>query len=180
MAQRKDYIVSTSYRTYLTATILTMVIEQLCLIFDGIIMSHLMGPDAMSAINLMGPFGMIVGVHLAPGIAIDEDGVAGLEAGDREQFAFAPLFELGCLGSIGLVESHLASAFVAYRQFATLGLVRPVPGTVIHQGNQLAILGGVGKRLVLDGHGLFARQEENIAHARAAQPASAGRSGRKQ
>jgi len=61
MAQRRDYIVSTSFRTYLTATILTMVIEQLCLIFDGIIMSHLMGPDAMSAINLMGPFGMIVG-----------------------------------------------------------------------------------------------------------------------
>lgn len=43
MAQRKDYIVSTSFRTYLTATILTMVIEQLCLIFDGIIMSHLFG-----------------------------------------------------------------------------------------------------------------------------------------
>lgn len=60
MAQRQDYIVSKSFRTYLTATVLTLVIEQLCLISDSIIMSHLVGPEAMSAINLMGPFGMIV------------------------------------------------------------------------------------------------------------------------
>ena len=67
----------------------------------------------------------------------------------------------------GLVESYLASAFVGYRQSAALGPVRPFPGSVIHLSDQLAVLSGVGKRLVLDGHVLFARQEENVTYAHA-------------
>ena len=106
-------------------------------------------------------------IHLAAAVAIDEDGIACLKAGHRQQFPLAPLVELGGLGSIGLVEGHGVAALVVYRQLTIHGLIRPVPRAVVHHRDQFAVLGRLGEWLVLHGDRLLARQEVRVAHARA-------------
>lgn len=51
----EGYIVKHAFRHFLPAAILTGIIMQLRIITDGIIVSHLVGPDALSAINLYMP-----------------------------------------------------------------------------------------------------------------------------
>ena len=109
--ERKGYIVNKSFRSYLTATILTLVIGQVCLTTDGIIMSHLVSPDALSAINLMSPFNMIMAtVHAL--LAIGASVLAGKELGAqdvkkaRQIFSvsiFSGLIAIGCFALLCLV-----------------------------------------------------------------------------
>ena len=109
--ERKSYIVNKSFRSYLTATILTLVIGQVCLTTDGIIMSHLVSPDALSAINLMSPFNMIMAtVHAL--LAIGASVLAGKELGAqdvkkaRQIFSvsiFSGLIAFGCFALLCLV-----------------------------------------------------------------------------
>ena len=104
-------------------------------------------------------------VHLAAGVAIDVHRVAGL-SGHRQQFALAPLVELCNLGGVGLVEGHFL-ACTAYRQTVADKLIGIVPRAVGHRDGHVAALGGVGERLVLQGHGLVVAGEVHVAYARA-------------
>lgn len=52
---RNNYIVGRAFRNFLLASILTSIVQQLRVLADGIIVGHLMGPMALSAINLYLP-----------------------------------------------------------------------------------------------------------------------------
>ena len=58
--QRNAYLISKAIRKFLVASILTMAIIQVNVTVDGIIVSHLIGPDAMAAINLYTPVSLLI------------------------------------------------------------------------------------------------------------------------
>ncbi len=60
MAQRNAYLISRALKNFLIASILTLVVQQLTVTVDGIIVSHLVGVDAMSAITLYVPLNMAI------------------------------------------------------------------------------------------------------------------------
>ena len=106
-------------------------------------------------------------IHLAAAVAIDEDGIASLEARNRQQCPLAPLVELFVLCGVGLLEGHHFAALIAYLQLTINGLIRPLPRAVLHQGNQFAVLGSVGEWLMLHGNRFLASHEVRVAHTRA-------------
>ncbi len=53
--QRNNYIVTRAFRNFLLASILTSVVQQLRVLVDGVIVGHMIGPMALSAINLYLP-----------------------------------------------------------------------------------------------------------------------------
>jgi putative MATE family efflux protein len=57
---RNSYLITKAMRNYLFASILTMAVSQLNTTIDGIIVSHLVAPDALSAINLFTPISLLI------------------------------------------------------------------------------------------------------------------------
>lgn len=57
---RKPYLTNNALKYFLTASVLTMAINQLNTTADGIIVSHLVGPDALSAVTLYVPINLMV------------------------------------------------------------------------------------------------------------------------
>ena len=57
---RKPYLINKALRYFLTASVLTMAIGQLTTTIDGIIVSHMVSPDALSAITLYLPMNLII------------------------------------------------------------------------------------------------------------------------
>lgn len=55
MGKRNSYLINGAIKNYLAASVVTMVVQQLNVTIDGIIVSNLIGPDALSAINLFMP-----------------------------------------------------------------------------------------------------------------------------
>ena len=53
--ERNDYLVSSSMKKYLMAAIAAMLINNLNAMIDGILMGHLLGSSAFSAVNLCLP-----------------------------------------------------------------------------------------------------------------------------
>ena len=60
MEGRNAYLTTKAMKNFLIASVLTMAINQLNTTVDGIIVSHLVGPDAFSAITLYLPVNLIV------------------------------------------------------------------------------------------------------------------------
>lgn len=58
MGLRNTYMLSRAQRFFLVASVLTMVVQQFAVTADSIIVSHLIGADAMSAITLYMPLNM--------------------------------------------------------------------------------------------------------------------------
>lgn len=58
--KRTDYLVVQAMRQFLTASILTMIVQQLNVTIDGIIVSHYISPDALSAIHLYAPVALLI------------------------------------------------------------------------------------------------------------------------
>ena len=52
---RNDYLVSKALRTFMWASILTSAAQQLATLTDAVVVSNLIGPDAISAVNLVMP-----------------------------------------------------------------------------------------------------------------------------
>lgn len=114
MGFRKNYIISKSFRSYLLATLLTLVIGQVCLTTDGIIMSHLISPDALSAINLMSPFNMIMAtIHAL--LAIGASVLAGKELGAQNTRTARQIFSVSVYSGL-IVIGLLAVFFLAFQQ----------------------------------------------------------------
>ncbi len=57
---RNPYLISKAMRNFLWASILTMALAQLNTTVDGIIVSHLVAPDALSAVNLYMPISLLI------------------------------------------------------------------------------------------------------------------------
>ena len=53
---KNSYIIDKAFKTFLLASILTQLVQQLRILADGIIVSNKVGPSALSAINLYTPF----------------------------------------------------------------------------------------------------------------------------
>ena len=59
-SKRNSYLISKAMRNFLIASILTMAVQQLNIIVDGIIVSNFVDPDALSAINLYQPISLAI------------------------------------------------------------------------------------------------------------------------
>ena len=57
---RNPYLITKAMRNFLWASILTMALAQLNTTVDGIIVSHLVAPDALSAVNLYMPISLLI------------------------------------------------------------------------------------------------------------------------
>lgn len=113
MNQTKNYyLVGKAFRNFLSASVLTMVINQLTSTVDGIIVSHLVGPDAFSAITLYLPVNLIVtalGTLLGIGACI----IAAKAIGRRDKEAVSGILStaLGSLMVAGVCLGFVGFAF---------------------------------------------------------------------
>ena len=57
---RNPYLITKAMRNFLWASILTMALTQINTTVDGIIVSHLVAPDALSAVNLYMPISLLI------------------------------------------------------------------------------------------------------------------------
>jgi len=120
MISRHNYIVSKSFRSYLAATILTLVINQVCLTTDGILMAHLVAPDALSAINLMSPFNMIMAtVHAL--FAIGASMLAGKALGAQQKDEARRIFTVSIISGIAFIVLVVLLCF-AFLPYVVRGL----------------------------------------------------------
>jgi len=106
---RNAYLTTKAMKNFLIASVLTMAINQLNTTVDGIIVSHLVGPDALSAVTLYLPINLIVtalGTLLGIGATIiaakaigrrDKEAVSGILSTALVSLIFAGL----CLGIAG-------------------------------------------------------------------------------
>lgn len=63
--KRNGYLVSKALRTFMLASVLASLAQQLATMTDAIVVSNLIGPDAISAINVVAPI-----ITLYPTISI--------------------------------------------------------------------------------------------------------------
>ena len=59
MIRRNSFILSKALRNFLSASIMTSLAGQLATTTDAVIVSHMIGPDALSAINVVMPLTML-------------------------------------------------------------------------------------------------------------------------
>lgn len=59
MQQRNTFVISRALRNFLSASIMTSLAGQLAVTTDAVIVSHMIGPDAISAINVVMPLTML-------------------------------------------------------------------------------------------------------------------------
>lgn len=57
---RNPYLITKAMRNFLLASILTMALTQVNTTIDGIVVSHLVAPDALSAVNLYMPISLLI------------------------------------------------------------------------------------------------------------------------
>lgn len=81
---RNPYLITRAMRNFLLASILTMAVAQVNTTVDGIIVSHLVGPDALSAVNLYMPISLIV-TSLSTLFGVSATIVAARAIGERDR-----------------------------------------------------------------------------------------------
>lgn len=59
MQQRNTFVISRALRNFLSASIMTSLAGQLAVTTDAVIVSHMIGPDAISAVNVVMPLTML-------------------------------------------------------------------------------------------------------------------------
>ena len=117
---RNAYLITKAMKNFLIASVLTMAINQLNTSVDGIIVSHLVGPDALSAVTLYLPVNLIVtalGTLLGIGATIiaakaigrrDKEAVSGILS-----TALASLILAGiCLGIAGFAFADVITGWL--------------------------------------------------------------------
>lgn len=117
---RNAYLITKAMKNFLIASVLTMAINQLNTTVDGIIVSHLVGPDALSAVTLYLPVNLIVtalGTLLGIGATIiaakaigrrDKEAVSGILS-----TALASLILAGiCLGIAGFAFADVITGWL--------------------------------------------------------------------
>ena len=60
MKGRSNYLVGRAFRSFLFATVLTAAASQVGALIDGMMLSHFINPDAMSAINIVSPVNQVL------------------------------------------------------------------------------------------------------------------------
>ena len=93
---RKPYLISQAIKTYIFASILTMAIGQLNALVDSLLMGHLIGPEALSAIMLSFPvlnLATIAYILLSSGAAM----MAGKAIGARDYEKSSNIFSVSII-----------------------------------------------------------------------------------
>ena len=59
MISRNSHVISKALKNFLSASVMTSLAGQLAVTTDAVIVSHMVGPDALSAINIVMPLTML-------------------------------------------------------------------------------------------------------------------------
>lgn len=106
MQTRNSYLIHKVFKSYLIASILATVATTLGLVVDGIIVSHLMGPLGLSAVNLASPLSQFyVTFHLLVNTGIAMLTATAIGKGDIRQAERYFSFAITCDLALGLVFS---------------------------------------------------------------------------
>lgn len=115
----EGYIIKHAFRYFLPAAILTGIIMQLRIITDGIIVSHLVGPDALSAINLYMP--LEEGIYALISIIALGASFLGAEQMGRQNYKRAShYFTVSLAGSGILVAAVVALSLLFFQPLVSL------------------------------------------------------------
>lgn len=99
MFKKNSYLISKALSNFMMASILTAVAQQLATTVDAIVVSHLIGPDAISAVNLVMP---IVTLIICVGMLFGVGGsvVVARAIGRRDQEEADSVFSASMIASI--------------------------------------------------------------------------------
>ena len=108
---RNAYLITKAMKNFLIASVLTMAIGQLTTTIDGIIVSHLVSPDALSAITLFLPVNLVISAIITL-LGLGACIIATKAMGRRDKDAVS-----------GILSTALISVIVAGLCFAFVGFV---------------------------------------------------------
>ena len=108
---RNAYLITKEMKNFLIASVLTMAIGQLTTTIDGIIVSHLVSPDALSAITLFLPVNLVISAIITL-LGLGACIIATKAMGRRDKDAVS-----------GILSTALISVIVAGLCFAFVGFV---------------------------------------------------------
>lgn len=111
---RNHYLIDKALKNFLFASVLTMAITQLNTTADGIIVSHLIAPDALSAINLFTPVSLLI-TSFSTLFGISATIVAARALGERDKKRVEHLLSTALL-SVLFVGALIALAGWLFRQ----------------------------------------------------------------
>ncbi len=117
MERRNAYLISRALRHFLIASILTLVVQQLTVTVDGIIVSHLVGVDAMSAITLYVPLNMAI-MALTTFLGIGAAVIASQAMGRQDKEAVNGILSTAFL-SVLVIGASIGIAFWFAREWIT-------------------------------------------------------------
>lgn len=103
---RNPYLITRALRTFLWASVLAAVASQIATITDAIVVSNLIGPDAISAVNLVMPVVMVF-MCIAILFGIGSSIVAARAIGRRDNEAANGIF------TVGIILTFIVSVLVA-------------------------------------------------------------------
>lgn len=118
--ERNPYLIYKAMKKFLIASILTMAVAQVNTTIDGVIVSHLVGPSALSAVNLYAPIALVVS-SFSNLLGISSTIIAAKALGERDKLRVENLLSTG-LASV-LVFGILLAVGVWFFEDAISGLI---------------------------------------------------------
>lgn len=98
---RNSFLISKAFKTFLGAAVLTSLATQICCMSDAIIMSHVISPNAMSAINLCGPIAGLV-LSLVPLLCMGSSMRVAVAIGNQNKVEAKQIFTTTLVASMGI------------------------------------------------------------------------------
>lgn len=111
--QRNNYIVGRAFRNFLLASILTNIVQQLRVLMDGVIVGHLIGPMALSAISLYLPLEEI-NYALIMLFTVGAGFIAARRQSQRDHVGVSNQFSVALSSTLGMVVTVVALSFVFF------------------------------------------------------------------
>ena len=121
---RNPYLITKAMRNFLWASILTMALAQVNTTVDGIIVSHLVAPDALSAVNLYMPISLLI-TSFSTLFGISATIVAARALGERDKMHVEHLLSTAVLSIVvvgvliavgGRVFQHSISELICHEE----------------------------------------------------------------
>ena len=172
MVKRNPYLVKKAMSHFLVATILTMAAGQIGVIIDGIIVSHLVGPDALSAINLYTPISLLV-TSFSTFLGIGATILAARAIGERNKTK-AEGFLSTAFASLVVVGTLLGIAAYAFQDSVVAAICKEERLAVPFRSYMLVMVGGCmitmlnslfNEMVCIDGHPQVATKSVAVSAA---------------